>query len=263
MTMIDVEAYLRRINYRGPVAPTPEVLRDIHRAHLVAVPFENLDIHLGRPLSLDEGALFDKIVTRRRGGFCFEVCGLFAALCRAIGFDVTMLSARVARPDGGFGPDRDHLTLMIRAKGEGGAPSGPPLLADVGFGDSFLLPLRLDEAGEQIEGDRAYRIADEGSAKLLLRREGSADPKPQYLFAMDPREHSDFEAMCLYHQTSPESIFTQKRICSRATPEGRVTLSDMLLITTIGSERKETPLQSEEERTAALRDHFGVDLGAL
>jgi N-hydroxyarylamine O-acetyltransferase len=260
--MINIESYLKRIDYRGPVSPTLEVLREIHRAHLLAVPFENLDIHLGRPLSLDEDALFDKIVTRRRGGFCFELCGLFAALCRGIGFEVTMLSARVARPDGGFGPDRDHLTLMIRAAEARGTPS-PPQLADVGFGDSFLLPLRMDDAGEQIEGTRSFRIADEGPAKLLLRSEGGGEPEPQYLFALEPRAHGDFEAMCLYHQTSPESIFTRKRVCTRATPEGRITLSDMRFITTNRGERTERLLNTEEEKEAVLRDHFGVHLNRL
>src|ERR1044072_486231 len=99
--MIDVEMYLQRIGYDGPVLPTARVLSALHRAHLVAVPFENLDIHLGRRLTLDEDALFDKVVKRRRGGFCYEVNSLFAALLRRIGFEVTLLSARVARGAGG------------------------------------------------------------------------------------------------------------------------------------------------------------------
>ena len=85
----------------------------MHRAHLLAVPFENLDIHLGRPISLDQDALFGKIVTRRRGGFCYELNGLFALLLRELGFEVTLLSAGVARADGGFGPEFDHLTLLV------------------------------------------------------------------------------------------------------------------------------------------------------
>src|SRR5437762_14222540 len=99
-----VGAYLQRINYRGSPEPNAQTLRELHRAHMLTVPFENLDIHLGRPITLGQAALFDKIVTRRRGGFCYELNGLFAALLRALGFDVTMLSARVARADGSFGP---------------------------------------------------------------------------------------------------------------------------------------------------------------
>src|SRR4051812_2868960 len=112
---MDVQAYLRRINYRGELAPTAATLRELHRAHLLAVPFENLDIHLGRPILLDEQALFDKIVAHRRGGFCYELNGLFALLLRDLGFEVTLLAAGVARADGGFGPEFDHLTLLVQS----------------------------------------------------------------------------------------------------------------------------------------------------
>src|SRR5215210_3696598 len=112
---MDLPAYLHRINYRGEQAPTAAALRDLHRAHLLAVPFENLDIHLDRRILLDQDALFDKIVTRRRGGFCYELNGLFALLLRGLGFEVTLLSAGVARATGGFGPEFDHLTLLVKA----------------------------------------------------------------------------------------------------------------------------------------------------
>lgn len=253
--MIDVSAYLQRIDYRGPTSPTASVLRALHRAHLFTVPFENLDIHLGRRLSLSEDALFDKIVTRRRGGFCYEVNGLFAALLRALGFEVTLLSARVARPEGGFGPDRDHLALRVRAAGE------PPFLADVGFGDSFVTPLLLDELGEQMEGTMAYWLADEGPAtKILLRRAAGGGPEPQYVVSLEPREPGDFEEMCVYHQTSAESPFPKKRLCTRATPEGRLTLREGSLVTTTGGDRKEQPVETASERASALRDYFGIHL---
>src|SRR5690242_3051518 len=112
---MDLQAYLQRINYRGEQKPTAAILRELHRAHLLAVPFENLDIHLGRPILLDQDALFDKIVRRSRGGFCYELNGLFALLLRGLGFDVTLLAAGVARADGGFGPEFDHLTLLVKA----------------------------------------------------------------------------------------------------------------------------------------------------
>lgn len=266
--MLDIDAYLRRIDHERPSAPTAEALKSLQRAHLLAVPFENLDIHLGRRLSLDQGALFDKIVPRRRGGFCYELNGLFAALLRALGFDVTMIAARVARQGGGFGPDRDHLALLVRARalapgdpGDPSAPLGPPFLVDVGFGDSFVTPLRLDDAGEQAQGDQVYRITEEeGFARLLSRRGATGSAEPQYLFTLEPREHVDFEEMCLYHQTSPDSPFPKKRVCTRATPRGRITLSEGLLITTEFGERRERPVETEEERAAALRESFGIEL---
>ncbi len=106
---MDIKAYLDRIDYHGPLEPTAETLRQLHRAHMLAVPFENLDIHLDRPIMLDDAALFSKIVERRRGGFCYEMNGLFAALLGALGFRIDKLAAGVTREGGGFGPPfRSH-----------------------------------------------------------------------------------------------------------------------------------------------------------
>jgi N-hydroxyarylamine O-acetyltransferase len=240
------------------------------------VPFENLNIGMGWPIVLDQDALFEKIVLRRRGGFCYELNGLFAALLRALGFEVTMLSAGVARAAGGFGPEFDHLTLLVRGIGDGGwglGSEGPhppspipyPLspilwLADVGFGDSFREPLRFEEHSEQRQGERAYRIARDGEYLVLEQRDGVGDWAPQYRFTLQPRRHEEFAGMCRYHQTSPESSFTRRRVCTRATPDGRVTLSDMRLITTRNGAREERELADEDEVQAVLRELFGVEL---
>src|SRR6266436_9958960 len=104
---MDIRAYLQRLSYTGAIAPSAETLRLLQLAHLRAVPFENLSIHSGEPVVLDDRALFEKIVGRRRGGFCYELNGLFAALLRALGFQVTTLSAGVAHAGGGFGPEFD------------------------------------------------------------------------------------------------------------------------------------------------------------
>ena len=147
---MDVQAYLNRINYDGTVAPTAETLRQLHLAHLLSVPFENLSIHAGEQIVLEDEALFRKIVSRRRGGFCYELNGLFAALLRALGFEVAMLSAQVANDDGGFSRDFDHMTLMVTSEQR--------WLVDVGFGDSFIEPLSLDRREAREQRNRAYRI---------------------------------------------------------------------------------------------------------
>src|ERR1700690_1781469 len=110
---MEVKAYLERINYKGSLLPTLETLRDLQFFHLLSVPFENLSIHANEPILLQDKSLFEKIVLRRRGGFCYELNGLFASLLRLLGFSVTLLSAGVAKKDGGFGPDFDHMTLMV------------------------------------------------------------------------------------------------------------------------------------------------------
>lgn len=249
---MDVDAYLERIGYCGPLAPTAETLRGLHVAHLLAVPFENLSIHAGEPVVLDDEALFDKVVVRRRGGFCYELNGLFAALLRSLGFRVEMLSAAVARREGGFGPEFDHMALLVTL--------GERWLADVGFGDSFVEPLLLDERGAQTQGPHAFRVEEDGGRLVLLRTEAGGAWEPQYRFGLEPHAYADYAGMCRFHQTSPESHFTRGRVCSRLTPVGRVTLSGSRLITTTGAEKVKRELGNEDEYAAALLEHFGVSM---
>ncbi len=248
------DAYLQRIGYAGPLAPTATTLAALHVAHLRAVPFENLDISRGQPIRLDLPSLYAKIVTRRRGGFCYELNGLFAWLLDDLGYQVDRLAAGVARQAGGFGPSFDHLTLRVRC------PRGEtPWLADVGFGDSFVTPLRLDTPTEQPDGGRAYRLDPEGETRILWQRDAADDWERQYRFDLLPHNLAEYEPMCLYHQTSPQSSFTQRRVCTLATADGRVTLAEGRLITTRGGEREERPV-AEAERAAILRGVFGVSL---
>jgi N-hydroxyarylamine O-acetyltransferase len=248
---LNTTAYLERIKYRGPIEPTAATLQELHKAHLLAAPFENLDIHLGREIVLDEHKNYSKIVEQRRGGFCYELNGAFAMLLRALGYDVKMLSAGVARAEGGFGPPFDHMTLLVELEKR--------WLADVGFGESFREPLLLDEPGEQAQTWGAYRIARDGEHFTLEQREGDLW-KPQYQFTLQPYEFTDFAEMCRYHQTSPESHFTQRRMCSLATVDGRITLTNMRLITTTGGERQERELTDQQEYAALLRERFGMEL---
>jgi N-hydroxyarylamine O-acetyltransferase len=250
--MLNVPAYLDRIAYTGPLAPTPKVLRGLHRAHLLSVPFENLDIALGRKILCDENAFIRKIVERRRGGFCYELNGAFAGLLRAIGFQVTLLSARVPREDGSDSPEFDHLALRIDLD--------EPWLADVGFGDSFLDPLELVSGAELSHDGRRYRVVDYGNSLVMERAERDGAWKRQYSFTLTPRSLNQFAAMCHYHQTSPESPFTRKNVCSRATLDGRITLADRRLICTRNAIREERLLASDEEQPAALKEYFQIVL---
>lgn len=255
---LDIHDYLTRIHYQGSPEPTLQTLRALHETHLLTVPFENLSIHYGQPIILQEDLLFNKIVRQHRGGFCYELNGLFAWLLGQLGFQVTLLSAGVASDDGSFSPEFDHLTLLIQHL------SGSDWLADVGFGDSFLRPLRFEAEIEQVDADgKAYRLQKKYDGQTqgdywIMQQFNDATWQPQYRFTLQPHALADFTARCIYQQTSPESHFTQKRICSLATPTGRITLSDLRLITTIHGERKERVLASEEEYIATLAERFGV-----
>ena len=250
--MLDSKAYLARINYTGPTNPTPETLRGLHLAHLYSVPFENLDISLHRAITCDEQRFLHKILNLHRGGFCYELNGAFAALLRELGFRVTLLSARVAREDGSASPEFDHMALRVELD--------EPWLADVGFGDSFLEPLRLTPEIEQEQYGQRFRIAAVGKAMIVQRQLVGEPWKSQFRFTQIPRQLCDFEARCQFQQTSPESHFTRQRICTLPTRDGRMTLSDLKLIRTSGKTRQERTLQNEEEWRAALLEHFGVRL---
>jgi N-hydroxyarylamine O-acetyltransferase len=247
---MNTNAYLKRIGYCGSLDVTPETLRQLQLAHLRAVPFENLSIHSSEPIVLSEHALFEKIVTRRRGGFCYELNGLFASLLRDLGFKVEMLSAAVMGRDGEFGPEFDHMTLLVTMDKR--------WLVDVGFGDSFIEPLRLDEREEQLQGTRAYRMVEEKEHFAMLQKVGSGEWRAQYRFTLTPHQFVDYEDMCHFHQTSPLSHFTQGKICSKLTEDGRLTISEMKLITTRGEEREESELSGQDEYNAVLLEKFGI-----
>jgi N-hydroxyarylamine O-acetyltransferase len=249
-TPSEIAAYLERIRYTGPVTPTADTLRQLHVAHLRSVPFENLSIHAGEPIVLDDEALFEKVVTRRRGGFCYELNGLFVWLLRQLGFTVTMLAAEVMNAKGEYGLPFDHMTLMVTLD--------EPWLADVGFGDSFIEPLRLQTGREHAQGQRRYRIDAVGDRFALLQRIGNDDWRTQYRFDLTPHEYGDYLEMCRYHQTSPDSPFTQRRICSLATVDGRITLTDTRFVMTAAGARHERELAGGDDYAELLRDRFGM-----
>jgi N-hydroxyarylamine O-acetyltransferase len=263
---LNLDSYLDRISYSGPLAPTLETLRALHYAHLLAVPFENLDIHRGVPILLDEERFFDKIVRHRRGGFCYELNSLFAALLRELGFQVTLLSARVPIEENRVGPEFDHLVLRVDLD--------TPWLADVGFGESFIEPLPLLPNAEQFQRNVFYCLDTREERWRVLRYspepgKGRGVPvqadsdwewRMLYDFTLVPRRLLEFEGMCRYHQTSPESHFTRNRVCSILTPTGRTTLTDTRLVITEGSERRESALVIAAEYDTALQHYFGIRL---
>ena len=160
--MFDRHAYLARIGYEGAVLRPCETLCALHRAHALTVPFENLDIHLGRSISLDPSDLFRKIVLSRRGGYCFELNGLFALLLENLGFSVTRLAARVLYGAEGVRP-RSHQLLLVQL----GAGSW---IADVGFGGNGLLePFHLTIGHEQQQGADRFRLVLHERGEYLLR----------------------------------------------------------------------------------------------
>lgn len=244
-----VEAYLARIGVANPTVDAAGLAR-LHAAHLHSVPFENLSVAWREPIPLDERAAVDKIVQRRRGGFCYELNGAFAWLLRQLGFTVEYLEARVA-DEGGFGQPFDHLVLRVALD--------EPWLADVGFGMGYCHPLRMvpDPQPDPWGTIELRPVGDGPSGDLVdIVRDGEVT----YRLSMEAHELVDFAAMCWYHQSSPASFFTQGTIVTLPVPGGRSTLRNRHLIETTASGRYERDVD-EAEWWDLLHQRFGLQLG--
>ncbi|HZD18388.1 MAG TPA: arylamine N-acetyltransferase [Actinomycetota bacterium] len=213
---LDLDAYLDRIGHRGPVEPTVACLGAVHLAHVSSIPFENLDILLGLPIRLDLESLQDKLVRRRRGGYCFEQNTLFAAVLEAIGFGVTRLAARVRLGRQGITP-RTHMVLRVDA-------GGSEWLADVGFGGgSILAPLPFEPGPVAEQFAWRFRLVDTDGARVLqtLRPDGWLD---YYGFTFEPQHPVDFELANHYTSTHPDSRFTRTLTAQLSSPERSLVL---------------------------------------
>ena len=251
--MIDLPAYLRRIGLPpGPLPPTATTLHAVHAAHARSIPFENLDVHLGRAISTEVDVIFDKLVRRRRGGYCFEQNALLAAVLTELGFRTRLVLGRVT-----FGAKvpkpRGHLVEL----------AGRPWLADVGFGGYGLIePLRLDTAEEQAAGGETYRVvagAGGGREVLLRAAEGW---KSLYWFDEAPCYPADVAVLNFYHLHCPESTFYQNRVVALAELGCRrlLTNEEFKLIRPGATTTRR--LADEAEYRQVLATEFGIELAA-
>lgn len=247
-----VNHYLQRIAYQGEKTPNFSTLCYLQRQHLLHVPFENLAIHDGREINLSQVAFYEKIVTQRQGGFCYELNGLFYWLLSQLGFNVRYISARVATANGNFGADFDHMALLVDLID--GFDDGQ-YLVDVGFGEFAFAPLLLQSGLSQhdLRGEFMLTSADDG---WQVDKSVNHQWRAEYRFSESPQALNDFSLMCDYHQNSPESYFTQKRLISRPTSDGRITLSGDKLIIRDANTTTTTRFSSGDSFASALATYF-------
>jgi N-hydroxyarylamine O-acetyltransferase len=247
---IDLPAYARRIEYTGAWAPTLETLRQVHLAHATHIPFENLDILLGRPIRLDLESVSAKLIHGQRGGYCFEQNALFAAVLESIGFRVTRLAARVRMGATEIRP-RSHMLLAVELAGEN-------WLADVGFGgEGLLYPVRIlhDEVTRHFGWQ--YRVMIDGGVHVLqsLRPAGWFD---LYAFTREPQQPVDYEVSNHFTSTHPRSPFVQSLVAQRAGVEARWTLLNRQLTEQKPDGSTETTLPDDDALLEVLADRFGL-----
>lgn len=239
LTASQTAGYLERIGASGLSPATREGLAEIHRRHLLSVPFENLDILAGRPISFAVASLYGKIVERRRGGFCYELNGLFSALLRAAGCIVDLVEARFLEADGTLSPRFDHLSLLVALPG-----GEQRLLADVGCGKlSPIVPLELrEQPGTLVRGTHGWQLAGE----------------PERLtFGEEPRTLDEFADRCDFHEHHADSFFRRGLVCTRRTQTGWISLSESAFSELADGVRSESPIDPSDV-PALLADRFGL-----
>ena len=245
---MDKEKYLNRIKYSDSLEPSLAVLKKLQEKHLLNVPFENLDIHDDIPIELSIDSIFEKIVNQKRGGFCYELNGLFYELLIALNFDAKRVSARVFDKNKGYGKEFDHFAIIVSI-------DKVQYLSDVGFGDFTFEPLRLKIGNIQEDRNGKY-IVDKYDDNYFRVNKIEKEMVPEYIFSTMSREFQDFNEMCTYHQTSPKSNFTRKKLISLATENGRITLTTNNLKVSEFGLVKETEVKSEAEFNEYLQNLF-------
>jgi N-hydroxyarylamine O-acetyltransferase len=247
---MDVDAYLKRIGLKGPIEPDLVNLELLQRAHLTAVPFENLDVYAGRGAQTADTWTVAKVVDRSRGGWCFELNGAFAALLTELGYDVKRLAATVLY--GSVSSIPTHLTLEVGLD--------RPYLVDVGFGDSFIRPLPLDSEGPHDGGTAKFGFQFDDGTTTIVSHEGDGALLPHFRFDRAARQPSDFDEASSYLQTTPGLQWTQSRFATRLLDNGpdRVTLvTDRIKFRRNGA-WTEHPIDEESQWESLLEEWFGL-----
>jgi N-hydroxyarylamine O-acetyltransferase len=246
------KSYFNRIGIeKTNVAVDVESLKLLQRQHLLTVPFENLDIHWKRPIELNGKSFYDKIIGEKRGGFCYELNGLFCELLTEIGFQSKIISARVVKENGDFSAEYDHLAIITQIGNE-------EYLVDVGFGSFSSDPLKFVLDVEQSDDNGTFLIRKYDDEYFEVVKKDGDVWQSEYIFTPLKRDLSEFAEMCRFHQTSPESHFTRGKVCSLMTPGGRKTLTDEKFIETVNGQKKEIAVNSDEQFNRILAKEFYI-----
>ena len=245
--------YLARIGIeKTEAAADLERLKILQRQHLLTVPFENLDIHWKRPITLNSNRFYDKIIGEKRGGFCYELNGLFSELLKEIGFENRIISAKVSKGDGKFGAEYDHLAVLTKIGGE-------EFLVDVGFGSFTAEPLKFVLDVEQQDANGVFMIRKFHDRYFEVVKKVGDLWQSEYIFTTLKRDLTEFTEMCRFHQTSPESHFTRGKVCSLMIGDGRKTLTDDKFIETVGERKNEIAVDSVEKFNEILASEFYIN----
>jgi N-hydroxyarylamine O-acetyltransferase len=248
---MNTEEYLSRIKFFGKAKADLNTLNQLHQNHIFHIPFENLDIQSGQKIHLEELKLFNKIIKSKRGGFCYELNYLFLALLLNLGFDAKMISARIFE-NNEFGPQFDHMAIIVRLGNE-------EWLADVGFGDLFIKPLKINQKTEQIDGGTTFKISPFSERSYLLSKsENGLEFEKKYVFETNEKQLEEFLPQCELKQQSPDSYFVKNKVCTIAQKNGRKTIFNSKYIEKQNGNKTELLIENKEQEKNILEKKFGM-----
>lgn len=247
---MDSANYLKRFNAYPVKEAYLQDLARLQSLHMEHIPFENLDVIRHVPIYLNLETIYDKVVNQKRGGYCYELNGLFCWLLNEVGFHAKMISATVVKPDGSAAKKDTHAAIIVELDA--------PYLVDAGFGDSTISPIPL--CGERhTDNSGTYKIEETDNRFYELIKENGDEAKVLYRFTLDEKRLEDFHEGCVFNQVSPESTFTHEDIVTRATPDGRLTLAGLTLTRRVNGQKEKQQL-SQAEKEKVLEKDFGIIL---
>ncbi|MFC0522193.1 arylamine N-acetyltransferase [Pontibacillus salicampi] len=245
---MDIPLYLQRIGIDSIPTVSSKALSQLTKAHLYNIPFENIDVMTGNYIDLSVARFYDKIVIRKRGGFCYELNGLFHELLRQLGYEIMLIAATVLQKDGSWAYPNSHAANIVYVEGEA-------YLVDVGFGDSCIEPVPLN--GKILRDQSGtYRIKEQEGLYYLERYEKRW--RTQYCFSLVPRQLVEMKEAAHYNQTSPSSIFTQGYILTIRTMNGRITITDTSITITNHRSRTKKTIHHTSEWVDFIQYYMGI-----
>ncbi|MBB5634267.1 N-hydroxyarylamine O-acetyltransferase [Pedobacter cryoconitis] len=266
---MQVQEYLDRIKYKGEPAADLNSLQELMKAHLLNVPFENLDIHWKTWITLDEEKIYTKIVQHQRGGFCYELNGSFQQLLIQLGFDVQLIGAKVYHSDTKtYSPPTSHMALLVRLEQD-------TYLVDVGFGDFISEPFKINieshstgnHSSESYHTERCgkFRLTKPDAWYYLVEKYNEIQEVylPEYIFSTAPLLLKDFSHSCYFQQLSPDSNFTKNKVCSLLTETGRKTITQGKFIVNSNGIKTEQPIADEDVFHVLLQKEFNINRQAI
>jgi N-hydroxyarylamine O-acetyltransferase len=252
---MDKKAYLHRIGLSGSFRPTMPNLHALHESHVLNIPFENLDIHFNKKITLKSIRIYKKVVDHARGGFCYELNYLFSLLLDELGYSCKIISARIFDSTGKRGPMFDHMAILVRHQIN--------WLVDVGFGDLFLKPIALLKDQIQTDGRNFFKICKYNSSEFaLLMSPDGVNFEKKYTFSTTPQLIGSFRKICRDKQVKTSSYFVQNLVCTKPTKNGRITIFNNKFIEREPPTKKETSIATDIELYKILKRKFNLTINS-